>query len=125
MNKPHLVIIEDDGFLAHAYQQFLREAPYEVTIVRDGAEAVRTIWEQKPQLIILDLILPHVMGIEILRTLRASPATASTPVIVATNLDDEETMAECTRLGVQDYFIKSNVSLQELSALCKKYLDSA
>ena len=124
MEKPRLIVIEDDEFLAHAYQQFLRKTPYEVSIIRDGAEAIKAIWELKPHLIILDLILPHVTGIEILRTLRGNPATASIPIIIASNIDSVETKAECNKLGIQGYFIKSNISLQELSDLCQKYLRS-
>lgn len=111
-----VLVVEDETFLVKIYTVKLKKEGFEVTIANDGEEAVRMAAEVKPDLILLDLILPKMNGFEALEKMRANPDNKSTPVIVLSNLGQEEDIKRAEALGADDYLVKANFSIQDIVA---------
>jgi CheY-like chemotaxis protein len=117
-----LLLVEDDRFLRKAAEASLRREGFEVLIAADGEEALRQAAATMPDLILLDLIMPKLQGFEVLRRLKEDPATAAIPVIILSNLGQERDVKQAMDAGARAYFIKSNLSLQELVREVQKAL---
>jgi DNA-binding response OmpR family regulator len=120
--NPTVLLVEDDRFLRRAAEASLRQAGFTVALAGDGEEALRQVAAVKPAIVLLDLIMPKLQGFEVLRRLKAAPATASIPVVVTSNLGQETDVKQAMNLGAAAYFIKSNLSLQELVAVVRDTL---
>jgi CheY-like chemotaxis protein len=106
--------VDDAEFFVHALKQSFPTA--ELFVARDGAEALATVFGsgtetatlpiQRPRLIILDLMLPKVNGIEVLRQLKAHPQTRIIPTIVLSSSKEKRDLADCYQLGVNSYLVK-------------------
>lgn len=119
-----ILVVEDDRFLLNAYAHLLEPEGYTVDIAKDGEEALEVLKTLRPDLIILDLIMPKKGGMEVLRSIRSNPALKTTPVIIATNISNTKDQEECERLGAVQYTIKTDVSLQQLLVLVKQTLQT-
>lgn len=118
---PKLVIIEDDQALALAYEKKFTQAGFEVTRADDGRSGISRINETRPDIVILDIMLPgKINGFDVLRELKLSPVTKAIPVIVMTNLAEEGQSA--LELGAKEYLLKVNVSLQDLLVKVNQHL---
>ncbi|MBI4117882.1 MAG: response regulator [Parcubacteria group bacterium] len=114
-DKPfRILIVEDDRFLLKIYSTKLSKAGYEVIFAIEGDEALRKINDEKPNLILLDIILPGKNGFEILSEMRSQKSTQNIPVIILSNLGQEEDIVRGKELGVKEYLVKSNHSLKEV-----------
>jgi DNA-binding response OmpR family regulator len=105
-----ILLIDDSRFLRMANERALTLAGYEVISAADGEEGLRLACEQKPDLVVLDLMLPKLPGLEVLRKLRSRPDTSSMPVVVISGLsqaNDHRLVAE----GATSYFEKSRLML--------------
>lgn len=111
-----ILLAEDDRFLRKAAEATLRGHGFTVIVATDGEEAVRLARAERPDLILLDLIMPKLQGFEVLRTLKADGATAAIPIIVLSNLGQDRDIQQAMELGAVAYFIKANLSLQDLLA---------
>jgi len=109
-----ILLAEDDRFLRKAAEASLRRSGYEVVPAADGEEALRLARSESPHLILLDLIMPKLQGFEVLKALKADPATAAIPVIVLSNLSQDRDVQQAIEGGAASYFVKANLSLQEL-----------
>ncbi len=109
-----ILIVEDDRFLRKAAEATLRRQGFTVLTAVDGEEALRLARAEVPDLILLDLIMPKVQGFEVLRALKADPATAPIPVIVMSNLGQAHDVEQALASGAVTYLVKANLSLQEL-----------
>ena len=109
-----ILLAEDDRFLRKAAEARLRQHGFTVFTAVDGEEALRVARAEKPDLLLLDLIMPKVQGFEVLKALKQDPATAAIPVIVLSNLGQERDVQQAMELGALAYFIKAHLSLQEL-----------
>lgn len=118
-----ILVVEDDEFLLDAYKAKLEKGGnYQIDVARDGEEALTKVSSFKPDLIILDLILPKKNGLEVLKELQANEATKNIAVIIASNIDQKDTVKEGLQLGAKEYFVKSNISINELREVAAKYL---
>jgi len=112
-----VLLVEDDKFLRRACETSLRQRGFEVTTASDGEQA---LWlaqkEPYPNIVLLDLLMPKVPGIEVLRTIRSNPETAAIPVLILSNSSREEDKRQAQQLGAQGYYVKANLSLKELAA---------
>ncbi|MEZ4661060.1 MAG: response regulator transcription factor [Caldilineaceae bacterium] len=113
-----ILVVEDELSLSEALEYNLRQQGYGVITVRDGATAIRVARLEKPDLILLDIMLPQIDGIEVCRTLR--PETMS-PIIMLTALDDEIDRVVGLEVGADDYIAKP-FSMRELMARVKAHL---
>jgi len=118
-----ILLVEDDRFLRRACEVSLRQRGFSVTLAADGEEALRQVRAERPDLILLDLLMPRMTGIEVLRTLRAEPATREIPVLILSNSSREQDFEEIKTLEVSGYFVKANLSLQELGDQVTRLLE--
>lgn len=114
--------MEDDTVLANALRLALEDEGYQLSLATDGEEAERMIKEERPDLILLDLLLPIKNGFEVLKTMRQDPDTKDIAVVVLTNFEQETSINEGKKLGVKDYIVKANVDIQDIPAIVKKYM---
>ena len=105
-----VLIVDDSRFLRVSNERALMRAGYDVISAADGEEGLRLAREQKPDLVVLDLMLPKISGLDVLRRLRADPLTAPTPVVVLSSLpqsNDQKLLDE----GATSYFEKNRLLL--------------
>ena len=118
-----ILLVEDDRFLRRACEASLRQRGFAVTVAGDGEEALQKVGAEAPDLILLDLLMPKLTGIEVLRALRAEEATRTIPVLILSNSSREQDLEEIKDLGVTDYLVKANLSLQELGDRVARLLE--
>ncbi len=109
-----VLLVEDDRFLRRAGEAVLRRCGLTVLLAVDGDEALALARREKPDLVLLDMLMPRRSGIEVLRELRAQPDTRSMRVLVLSNSSREQDIEEAERLGVEGYWVKAEMSLNEL-----------
>ena len=117
-----ILLIEDEKILAGMYQEKFIRAGFEVFLAFESEEGLKIAKEEKPDLILLDILLPRENGITFLGWLRKDPEVCSTLVVAFSNYDDAETKREAARLGVKDYLIKTSYTPQEIVEKVKSYL---
>ena len=109
-----ILLAEDDRFLRKAAETTLKRHGFEVVTAIDGEDALREIQKEAPDLILLDLIMPKMQGFEVLQRVKADPVTAGIPVIILSNLGQDRDVERALEAGAAAYFIKSNLSLDDL-----------
>ena len=109
-----ILLAEDDKFLRRAAETKLKQAGFDVRVAVDGDEALAQAREQPPDLMLLDLLMPKRDGLSVLKALKADTATAGIRVVIISNSSKDLEMQNASDLGAVDYWIKSNLSLQEL-----------
>lgn len=119
-----VLIVEDDRFLRRACEVSLRQRGFTVLTATDGEAALKIIQAELPGLVLLDLLMPRMSGLELLRRLRAEERTRALPVLVLSNSSREEDVAELERLGITAYLVKANLSLEELGETVKRLLEA-
>jgi CheY-like chemotaxis protein len=105
----NIIIVEDDLTLANIYKKSLEEGGHIAELVSD-VEAVNTIKAKKPQLVLLDILMPNVNGLDILRELKADPLNADIPVLMLTNVAENESIAKGLEYGALGYLLKSETT---------------
>lgn len=120
-----VLLAEDDRFLRKAAETALKRQGYTVLAAVDGEEALRVARAETPSVVLLDLIMPKLQGFEVLRALKADPATAKIPVIILSNLGQESDVKQAMEAGAAGYFVKANLSLQDLVKRVGEVLGSA
>ncbi len=114
MDQKHILIIEDEPDLREAMVSALEVAGYSVSATRDGQQGLDTALTSQPDLILLDLILPHLGGQAILKKLQADDWGKNANVIVLTALDDMNSLSDAMSSGAVDFLVKSDVSLLDI-----------
>ena len=109
-----ILIVEDEQPLAKALASGLDGKEFEVLIAGDGEEGLRTALEQKPNLILLDLFMPKMDGISMLKKLREDEWGKKVKVIILTNLEDRDKLAAAVENRVYDYMIKTNWNISDV-----------
>lgn len=109
-----ILIVEDDPFLSSLLKTRLTREGFETVRAADGEQALAMLKEQKPSLMLLDLILPKKSGFEVLEAARADAETKSMPVIIISNLGQDDDIRRGRELGVLDYIVKARISLDDL-----------
>ena len=117
-----ILVIEDDLFLRDLVYQRLQGAGFEAHQAADGEEGLKKIIELKPDLVLLDIILPNLDGFEILKRKGENPEIAQIPVIILSNLGQKEEIEQGLKLGARDYLIKAHFTLDEILLKIKKLL---
>lgn len=115
-----ILLIEDEKVLVELYKEGFSEAGFEMSAVLSAEEGLEAARKEKPDLIILDILLPKENGIFFLEKLKADSKICNIPVVVLSNLDDPETRKKAFQLGVKDYLIKTNYAPHELIEKIKK-----
>jgi len=118
------MIVEDDTVLANALSLALQNEGYELSWAADGEEAEKMIQQEKPDLILLDLLLPIKNGFEVLKIMRQNPDTKDISVVILTNFEQETSVSEGKKYGVKEYVVKANVDIQDIPKIVRKYIPS-
>ena len=108
------MIVEDDRFLSSLIKARLEKDGYTVTQAFDGAEASARLKEERPNLIILDLIMPKVTGFEVLQNISLTPGLEKVPVVILSNLAQDSDIEKARQLGAREYFVKVKISIDDL-----------
>ena len=117
-----ILIVEDEKILGEMYRDKFIQAGFEIILAVSAEEGHEFLSKEKPDLILLDILLPRENGITFLTKLRKNPETASIPVIAFSNFDDSLTKKEALSLGAKDYLIKTAYTPQEIIKKIKNYL---
>lgn len=125
MEKKRLLVVEDDGVLQAALKDFLIAENFEVTCALDGEEGVVAAISQKPDLILLDIILPKKDGYSVIKEVRANEATKRIPIVLLTNLGSLNDVEKALELGATTYLVKADYKLEEVVAKVKEILKLA
>lgn len=117
-----ILFIEDEAALQKAFGTILKDKGYDVISAFDGETGLKLAKEEKPSLILLDIILPKAHGFEVLKKLKEEKETQQIPVIILTNLEDMENVGKALELGAMSYLVKAQYSLEEVLEKIKKAL---
>lgn len=117
-----ILFIEDESALQKTFGDVLKKEGYEMGSALDGEIGLRLAKVQKPDLILLDLVLPKLHGFEVLKKLKEDNETKDIPVIVLTNLESIEEVEKALELGATTYLVKAQYSLREVIEKIKKAL---
>lgn len=112
--KKKVLLVEDDIFMADLLSRELTSAGFEIVIAQTGKEAVDKFASVKPDIILLDILLPDLNGLEVLRQIRRKDGGPETKVLVLSNLSSERDIEDANRLAVVGYLVKANTSLPEI-----------
>jgi len=113
-NSKKIMIVEDDSFVLDIYQTKLSQEGYTVIEARNGVEAMKKLEKEKPDLLLLDIVMPYMDGIEVLKKIRERADLKNLPVILLTNLSQKEEINVGLGLGASDYLIKSHFTPSEV-----------
>ena len=117
-----ILLVEDDDALASVYQTRLQAEGFDVRRVPNGEDALAAALEYKPDLTLLDVMMPKVSGFDVLDILRNTPETAKIKVIMLTALSQESDKERAKNLGVDDYLVKSQVVIADVVERIKHHL---
>jgi len=120
--KKKVLIIEDEKDLRFFIAKALKEEGIEVIEAFDGEEGIEKAKKEKPDLILLDLLLPGISGYEVLTRIKKDPELETIPVLILSNLGQREEVEKGLKLGAIDYLIKANFTLKEIVERIKKIL---
>ena len=118
---PKILIAEDDTILAKMYSSRFEFESYEVVVAYDGKEALGKIYKERPDLIILDIMMPKKSGMEALEEIREKEAFSNIPVIILTALSNPKMQEKAQELEAK-YFVKSEILLPKLVEIVKEEL---
>jgi HD-like signal output (HDOD) protein/CheY-like chemotaxis protein len=119
--RPLILVVDDQAIIREPIAARLASEGYRVLHADNGQDAASIIQEQQPDLVLLDIAIPKMNGIEVLKFIRTHPPIAATPVILLTGLADRRVLGVAVHLGVRDYLLKSNFSLSDMLARVAKY----
>ncbi|OGZ07583.1 MAG: hypothetical protein A2942_03310 [Candidatus Lloydbacteria bacterium RIFCSPLOWO2_01_FULL_50_20] len=115
-----VLCIEDDAFLLSLISGKLVETGYTVITAASGSSGIAKAKSERPDVILLDIMLPDMGGFEILEKLKGDPASKDIPVIILSNLGGREEIGKAEQLGAASYVIKSNIVPDEIAELVKR-----
>ena len=113
-DKAKILVVEDEEILLTALKEELTQGGYEVEGAADGVEGLEKVKSFQPDLVLLDLLMPKMDGMEVLQKLKGDNKTKDVPVVILTNLSDYEKISEALSLGAMDYLVKANYRLEDL-----------
>ncbi|MBU4347368.1 response regulator [Patescibacteria group bacterium] len=122
-NKKKILLVEDDSFLISMYTIKFELENFEVVAAEDGEKGLSLAAEEKPDIILLDILLPKMNGFEVLKELKNNKETNQIPVILLTNLSQKNEIEQGLALGAQDYLIKAHFMPSEVMDKIKKVLN--
>lgn len=119
-----ILIVDDDQFILDMYTLKFKNEGYEVETATEGTEAIRKAKEFVPQVILLDIVLPHMDGFEILRELKKESSLAEAKVLMLSNVGEKKDIEKGLELGANDYIVKAHFTptevVQKVESVLKK-----
>lgn len=118
-----ILLVDDDSLIIRMYQTKLTKDGYEILLAFNGEEAIIKAKKDKPDLILLDLMMPKMNGVETLEQLKKDSTTKNIPVVILTNLEDKKDDVEkAKKMGALGYWVKAEIDLKNLSSKVKEIL---
>ena len=117
-----LLIVEDDFYISDIYKTEAKRKGYIVYTAGDGEEALSLTKISRPDIILLDIMLPKVNGIDVLRTIRTWQGFSQIPVVFITNVGDSQTYQQAMQAGATDYLVKAQNTPEQIIDALQKYL---
>lgn len=114
--KKIILVIEDEEPLRRVLKDILTVEGYSIIETKDGVEGLEMALKEHPDLILLDIVMPKMNGLEMLKQLRTDEWGKTAPVIVLTNLSDNEDVAKAMEIGAFEYFVKTDIKIDEVIA---------
>ncbi len=124
-NLKSVLVVEDDPFLGSLLPNRLSKAGFSVTRASDGEEALEMLKTMKPDLILLDIILPKKSGFEVMEEIQKDPLLKRAPIVIISNLGQDEDVARGRQLGAIEYYIKAQTSIEDLVGKVEQLLGVA
>lgn len=121
-DKKKILLVEDDTTLAEVYKSRLELEGFDTKEVNNGEEALSAVMEYKPDLVLLDAMMPKISGFDVLDILRNTPETSNVRVIMLTALSQPKDKERAEGLGVDEYLVKSQVVIGDVIARVKHHL---
>lgn len=121
MAEKKVLLVEDDQMILSMYETKLKQSGFSVLTATNGADGLKMALEEKPDIILLDIILPQLDGFSVLEEIRSHKNMDKTPILLLTNLTTEEDMSKGKALGATDYLHKTNLTPAQMVELIKKY----
>ena len=119
---PVVLLIEDDNFLGNIYKTKFEMEKFKVIVATDGLEGLEMVKKKKPDIILLDILMPKMDGFEVLDRLKKDKNLVNIPVILLTNLGQKDDVEKGLKLGAVDYLIKAHYKPSETVAKIKSVL---
>jgi len=123
MNSARILLIEDDQFLRKACEVSLKKRGFTVLTAVDGEAGIRKAREETPDIILMDMLMPKMSGIEALEALKKDAQTRGIPVVILSNSSGETAVQRARALGAIGYLVKASLSLQELGDRVVAFLE--
>lgn len=120
-----ILFIEDEPALQKTLGNFLRERGYQMVSALDGESGLRLVKSEHPDLVLLDLILPRLHGLEVLKAMSDDPKLRAIPAIVLTNVESSQSVEQAVELGARAYLVKTSYTLDEVLEKIKSVLSGA
>lgn len=120
--KTRVLLVEDDVFLAGIYQKKFEMDGYKITVADNGESALVEVKKKKPDIVLLDILLPKLDGFAVLDRLKADPETKDIPIILLTNLGQKDDVQKGLEAGAVDYLIKAHFKPSEVVQKVKDVL---
>lgn len=120
-----ILIADDDQFIVRAFKTGLERYDYSVVIAENGEDAIEQIASVRPDLVLLDVIMPRKDGFEVLKAVKADPALAHIPIIMLTSLGQSSDEQTARDYGANDFLVKSDVSLNDILLRVQHLLEEA
>ncbi|TAK95039.1 response regulator [Patescibacteria group bacterium] len=124
LTKKRVLLVEDDTFVSNIYQVKLEKEGFVVALATNGLEAIKQLESGSFDMVLLDIVMPYMDGIETLKKMKADSRWQRLPVILLTNLSEREKIEEALGIGANDYLIKSHFTpsevIEKINALFKK-----
>lgn len=117
-----ILIVEDEDILSKVLKEKFEDENFNVAVAIDGEEALLLVKKFKPDLILLDILLPKKNGLEVLAAIKADDELSSIPVIMLSNLSEDEKIKEALSMGAVDYMIKTQHPINEVIEKANKYV---
>lgn len=118
----HVLLVEDDTFLANIYKTKLEMEKFKVTAAENGEDGLDAAKKKKPDIILLDILMPKMDGFAVLEELKKAPETKGIPVILLTNLGQKDDVERGLEMGAVDYLIKAHTKPSETVEKIKSVL---
>lgn len=122
--KIKIVLVEDDKFLSKMYQSKLSMEGMEVKAAYDGEEGIEMVKKEKPDIVLLDIVLPKIEGWDVLKAIKDDLETKDIPVIILSNLGQEDDVRKGQSYGAADYLIKAHFVPREVIEKIKSVLEA-
>jgi len=118
--KKRVLFVEDDEFLRSLTVKRLEKEGYDIEVAVDGENAISILEKAHPDVVLLDLLLPGKDGFEVLQTIRSTESVKTVPVVIFSNLGQKEDIDKAKALGVEEFLIKANFTLDDVVAKINK-----